>query len=151
MTDQLAVGLYRSTAAAYKDGKVTVAYAKEDGQSCNVILERTTDCTVELGGEYVLVLRPVEEAVPLPLPVVPEFPEFPTPELPAGVMPPIGTLPPVGVTPGLPAGVMPPIHIHIPPVTLPAPVDPAPPAGITPEIPPAGQTKPTPQPQPQPK
>jgi hypothetical protein len=119
MTDELAVGLYRATAAAFKDGKVTIAYTKEAGQGRKVILEKTTDPAVELGGEYSLVLQPVAEVTP-PLPELPEFPTFPTPELPT--LPP---LPPHGVMPTLPGGIMPPIG------TLP-------PTGITPELPPSG-------------
>ena len=121
MSDQIAVGLYRATAAAFKDGKVTLAYTKEVGQGPKVLLEKTSDCAIELGGEYSLVLQPVEETTP-PIGIVPEFPEFPTPELP--------TLPPVtGVMPTLPGGITPPIG------TLP----PKPPVtGVTPELPPSG-------------
>jgi hypothetical protein len=65
-------------------------------------------------------------------------PEGVTPGLPGGVTPPIGTLPPEGVTPGLPGGVTPPIG------TLPPEgVTPGLPGGVTPPIgtlPPEGVT-----------
>jgi hypothetical protein len=117
MADELFIGLYQKTTAHFKDGKVTSIYNKLEGQGPKVVLERSQEAAIELGGEYSLVLQPVEDVTP-PIGIVPEFPELPTPELP--------TLPPVtGVTPELPGGVTPPIG------TLP-------PEGLMPTLPPQG-------------
>jgi len=120
MADELFIGLYQKTTAHFKEGKVTSIYNKLEGQGPKVVLERSEEAAIELGGEYSLVLQPVEDVTP-PIGIIPEFPELPTPELPTlppegvmpelpgGITPPIGTLPPQGLMPQLPGGFMPPI------------------------------------------
>ena len=105
MADELFIGLYQKTTAHFKEGKVTSIYNKLEGQGPKVVLERSEDTAIELGGEYSLVLQPVEDVTP-PIGILPEFPELPTPELPIKPVPPIGTLPPTGVMPELPGGIV---------------------------------------------
>jgi hypothetical protein len=135
MADELFIGLYQKTTAHFKEGKVTSIYNKLEGQGPKVVLERSEEAAIELGGEYSLVLQPVEDVTP-PIGILPEFPELPTPELPTlppvtgvmpelpgGITPPIGTLPPQGLMPTLPP------YYPVPPIgTLP-------PQGLMPTLP----------------
>jgi hypothetical protein len=119
------IGLYRRTTAHYAEGKVTTLFVKQSGQGSKLVLEQSNETTVELGGEFVLVLQPVEEAVPPIIEIPPEYPELPTPEVPPA--------PPEGVTPERPI------------------VKPNPPEGVMPELPQAPDTKPAEPGKPEPK
>jgi hypothetical protein len=153
MAAEIFVGLYRLTTAHYADEKVTICYAKEGGQGPEVVLNKTPELTVTLGGEFSLVIQEVEGVTPpiAPAPGFPEFPLAPAPgrpvTLPGGVVGRPVTLPggpeapPQGpsVQPRPPEGYLPPIGTLPPwygggfPVTLPWNL---PPQGLMPTLPP---------------
>jgi hypothetical protein len=131
MSTEIFVGLYRLTTAHYADEKVTICYSKEGGQGPEIVLNKSPELTITLGGQFSLVIQEIEGVVP-PIAPSPGFPEFPLapapgrpvtlpggfeappqgpsvqPRPPEGFLPPIGTLPPwfngnlTGLMPTLP-------------------------------------------------
>ena len=118
-----------------------------NGKGCLLDTQNQKGGILPPGGFHRPPVKPITPELPMgvvpPIGTLPPTPVAPiTPELPMGVVPPVGTLPPapvVPITPELPMGVVPPIGT-LPPTPV-APITPELPMGV---VPPIGTLPPTP-------